>query len=90
MSCFNCKFYTGSYYVACAVDPITAASSPREGCRDWEEAAPAEPVAEPAEPFAYKLMLILLSFLVLGIAVAVAVNPAAVVRPVVTPVVTED
>ena len=36
MSCFDCRFYTGEDYLACGVDPITAATSPEEGCRDWQ------------------------------------------------------
>ena len=36
MSCYNCRFYTGEDYLACGVDPITASSSPEEGCRDWQ------------------------------------------------------
>ena len=36
MSCYNCRFYTGEDYLACGVDPITASSSPKEGCRDWQ------------------------------------------------------
>ena len=36
MSCFNCRFYTGENFLACGVDPITASSSPEEGCRDWQ------------------------------------------------------
>ena len=36
MSCFDCRFYTGEDYLACGVDPITASSSPEEGCRDWQ------------------------------------------------------
>ena len=36
MSCFDCRFYTGEDYLACGVDPITAANSPELGCRDWQ------------------------------------------------------
>ena len=36
MSCFDCRYYTGEDYLACGVDPVTAASSPEEGCRDWQ------------------------------------------------------
>ena len=36
MSCFKCRFYTGENFLACGVDPITASSSPEEGCRDWQ------------------------------------------------------
>ena len=37
MSCFDCKYFTGEDYLACGVDPITAANSPELGCRDWEQ-----------------------------------------------------
>lgn len=36
MSCFDCRFYTGEDFLACGVDPITAANSPELGCRDWQ------------------------------------------------------
>jgi len=36
MSCFNCRYYTGLQILPCGVDPITAASSPEEGCREWQ------------------------------------------------------
>ena len=38
MSCYDCKYYTGERALLCAVDPITATSSPEEGCRDWQPA----------------------------------------------------
>ena len=37
-SCYGCKFYSGEKFLACAVDPVTAATSPEEGCKDWEPA----------------------------------------------------
>ena len=36
MSCYSCKYYTGEGLLPCGVDPITATSSPEEGCRDWQ------------------------------------------------------
>ena len=36
MRCFKCKYYSGELFLSCAIDPITAATSPREGCRNWE------------------------------------------------------
>ena len=46
MSCFDCRFYTGEDYLACGVDPITAANSPELGCRDWEPTQLAEQYGE--------------------------------------------
>ena len=37
MPCYDCKYYTGEDFLACGVDPITAATSPEEGCREWEQ-----------------------------------------------------
>ena len=42
MPCYDCRFYTGEDYLACGVDPITAANSPELGCRDWEPTQLAE------------------------------------------------
>ena len=37
MSCKKCAFFTGEDFLPCAVDPVTATSSPEEGCRDWQQ-----------------------------------------------------
>ena len=36
MSCYDCNYYTGEPLLPCGVDPITASSSPEEGCSNWE------------------------------------------------------
>jgi len=36
MSCFDCRYYTGLEILPCGVNPVTAASSPEEGCSDWQ------------------------------------------------------
>ena len=67
MRCYNCKYYSRDLFLSCAIDPITASSSPKEGCRDWEpNPTPITPTQSPSpnHPTSGEIITVLVALIV--------------------------
>ena len=64
--CHDCKYYTWEAILPCAVDPMTATNSPREGCRDWEAAPQPPQPPQPRRLYVHWLNIVLVFFAFCG------------------------